>query len=197
MQNFKKSFTQQEPIPEAGIARAVELMRQGTLHRYTKGKTSETSQLETEFAQWQGSRFCLACASGGYALALALRLLGVRAGDAVLSNAYTLAPVPGAIHNVGGVPILIESDAEYHLDLEDFEAKASQAKVLLLSYMRGHIPDMEAVMAIANRHNLAVIEDCAHTMGASWDGIKSGNFGKIAAFSTQSYKHLNSGEGAY
>ena len=195
MQNFKKSFTQQEPIPEPGITRAVELMRQGTLHRYTKGKDSETSKLEAEFAQWQGSQFCLACASGGYALALALRLLGVRAGDAVLSNAYTLAPVPGAIHNVGGVPILIESDAEYHLDLEDFEAKASQAKVLLLSYMRGHIPDMEAVMTIANRHNLAVIEDCAHTMGASWNGIKSGNFGKIAAFSTQSYKHLNSGEG--
>ena len=50
-------------------------------------------------------------------------------------------------------------------------------------------------MAIADRHNLAVIEDCAHTMGASWMGVKSGNFGKIAAFSTQSYKHLNSGEG--
>ena len=197
MQNFKKSFTQQQPIPEAGIARVVELMRESALHRYTKGKDSETSRLEAEFAQWQGSQFCLACASGGYALALALRLLGVRVGDAVLSNAYTLAPVTGAIHNVGGMPILIESDAAYHLDLADFEAKAkaSKAKVLLLSYMRGHIPDMDAVMAIADRHNLAVIEDCAHTMGASWMGVKSGNFGKIAAFSTQSYKHLNSGEG--
>ena len=113
----------------------------------------------------------------------------------VLCNAYTLAPVPGAIHNVGGVPMLIESDEAYHLDLADFEAKASQAKVLLLSYMRGHIPDMQAVMGIADRHGIAVIEDCAHTMGASWGGIKSGNFGKIAAFSTQSYKHLNAGEG--
>ena len=195
MQNFKKSFTQQEPIPEAGIVRAVELMQEGALHRYTKGKHSETSQLEAEFAQWQGSQFCLACASGGYALALALRLLGVKAGDAVLANAYTLAPVPGAIHNVGGKPILIESDAEYHLDLADFEAKANKAKVLLLSYMRGHIPDMQAVMAIADHYGIAVLEDCAHTMGAAWRGIKSGNFGKIAAFSTQSYKHLNSGEG--
>ena len=131
----------------------------------------------------------------GLRLGVGIAVIGGKGGDAVLANAYTLAPVPGAIHNVGGKPILIESDAEYHLDLADFEAKANKAKVLLLSYMRGHIPDMQAVMAIADHYGIAVLEDCAHTMGAAWRGIKSGNFGKIAAFSTQSYKHLNSGEG--
>ena len=61
--------------------------------------------------------------------------------------------------------------------------------------MRGHIADMSAVVALCEQYDVTLIEDCAHTMGASWDGKKSGRFGKVACFSTQTYKHLNSGEG--
>ena len=75
------------------------------------------------------------------------------------------------------------------------KAGESGAKYLLLSYMRGHIPDMEKLMSVCAEHDLCLIEDCAHTMGAKWRGIRSGNFGKVAAFSTQTYKHMNSGEG--
>lgn len=201
MKMFAKSFTQQESIPPEGIARAVEIMQTGRLHRYNveAGEDSEVSLLEREYADWQGSAYCIACASGGYAISLALRVAGVKHGDTVLANAYTLAPVPGAIHSVGGVPLFVEIDENYHMDMTDFEAKAaaSDAKVLLLSHMRGHISDMDAIMAVCKQHGIILIEDCAHTMGASWRGVRSGNFGALAAFSTQTYKHMNSGEGGF
>ena len=65
----------------------------------------------------------------------------------------------------------------------------------MLSHMRGHITNMDRIMEICNVHDLVLIEDCAHTMGARWDGKKSGSFGAVACFSTQTYKHMNSGEG--
>ncbi len=201
MKVFEKSFTQQEPIPEAGIAAAVEVMRSGRLHRYNTlpGEKSETDLLELEFAAYQGVPYCLACSSGGYALHIAMRAAGVQPGDKVLCNAFTLAPVPGAIHNSGALPVLVDVAEDYCIDLEDLEAKAaaSGAKFFLLSHMRGHLADMDRIMAICDRYQLFLIEDCAHTMGASWNGQKSGTFGDIACFSAQTYKHINSGEGGF
>lgn len=196
---FTLSFTQQEPISEKAIEAAVAVMRSGRLHRYNtvEGELSQAALLEQEFAAFQGSRYCLACASGGYALQLALRALDLQAGEHVLTNAFTLAPVPGAIVAVGGRPLLVETTADLTPDLDDLERKivASKARVLLLSHMRGHMPAMDAVMALVSRHRLILVEDCAHTMGASWAGRRSGTFGHVACFSTQTYKHMNSGEG--
>ncbi len=198
---FRKPFTQQEGIPEAGIKRAVEIMQTGRLHRYNllPDEVGDVAALEMEYAKWQGAAYCVACTSGGYAIQLGLRICGVKPGDKVLANAYTLAPVPGAIHNVGAVPVLVDIDENYHIDCDDLDVKAaaSGAKHLLLSYMRGHIPDMDRVLAVCAKHDISLIEDCAHTMGAKWRGIRSGNFGKVAAFSTQTYKHMNSGEGGF
>ncbi|MEQ6248367.1 DegT/DnrJ/EryC1/StrS family aminotransferase [Sulfitobacter sp. HNIBRBA3233] len=194
---FKGSFTQQEPIPEAGIEAAVRVMRHGRLHRYNTapGETAETVLLEQEFAAMTGARYCLAVASGGYAMATALRAIGVKHGDKVLTNAFTLAPVPGAIAAVGGVPVFVGVTGDLVLDLEDLEAKAGQARVLLLSHMRGHLCDMERLLAICDAAGITVIEDCAHTMGAAWKGKPSGTWGKVGCFSCQTYKHVNSGEG--
>ena len=199
--SFSKPFTQQEPLSEQAIENAVSVMQGGRLHRYNtiKGETSQASLLEKEFADYQGVRYCLACTSGGYALHIALRCIGLKPGEPVLTNAFTLAPVPGAIHNAGGQPVLVETEIDLTIDLVDLEAKArsSTARFLMLSHMRGHIADMDAIVAICERNNLILIEDCAHTMGASWKNTKSGNFGKIACFSSQTYKHLNSGEGGF
>ena len=177
----------------------MELLDSGRLHRYnTVGdEWSDAALLEQSFAQYQGRKYCLACTSGGYGLHIALRAMGLQAGDEVLTNAYTLAPVPGAIFAAGGKPVLVEIGEDYHLDLADLEAKAksSNAKILLLSLMRGHIPNMEKLMTLCNKLGLQVLEDCAHTMGGAWEGKKSGNFGQVAAFSLQTYKHLNTGEG--
>ena len=196
---FTKAFTQQEAIPEQAKQRVMELLDSGRLHRYNTvgNELSDAAMLEQEYAQYQGRKYCLACTSGGYGIHIALRAMGLQVGDEVLTNAYTLAPVPGAIHAAGGKPVLVEIDENYHLDLADLKAKAeaSNAKILLLSLMRGHIPNMQQLMTLCNELGIKVLEDCAHTMGASWDGIKSGNFGQVAAFSLQTYKHMNTGEG--
>jgi dTDP-4-amino-4,6-dideoxygalactose transaminase len=194
---FKGSFTQQEPIPEEGIEAAIAVMRSGRLHRYNTApdELAETVLLEQEFAAQVGAKYCLAVASGGYALATALRAVGVEPGDNVLTNAFTLAPVPGAIAAVGAVPLFVGVTESLVIDLDDLATKARTVDVLLLSHMRGHLANMEALMAICDAANVTVIEDCAHTMGASWKGVASGTQGKIGCYSCQTYKHVNSGEG--
>ena len=172
-------------------------MRSGRLHRYNTapGEVAETVLLEQEFAAMLGKKYCLAVASGGYAMATALRAVGVKPGDKVLTNTFTLAPVPGAIAAVGGVPVFVGVTEQLVIDLDDLAAKIDQADVLLLSHMRGHLADMEALMAICDNAGVTVIEDCAHTMGAAWKGVASGTQGAVGCYSCQTYKHVNSGEG--
>lgn len=198
---FRGSFTQQEPIPEAGIEAAMAVLRHGRLHRYNavEGEVAEAALLEEEFASLIGAKYCLAVASGGYALGCALRALGVQAGEPVLTNAFTLAPVPGAIASLGARPVFVEVTEALVLDFADLEAKAraSGAKVLMLSHMRGHLCDMEALVALCARLGVQIIEDCAHTMGAAWKGVASGRHGVIGCYSMQTYKHINAGEGGF
>ncbi len=201
MERFTGSFTQQEPIPEEGIEAAIAVLRHGRLHRYNTapGEVAETALLEEEFAALTGARYCLAVASGGYAMACALRAVGVAAGDPVLSNAFTLAPVPGAIASVGARPVFVDVTPDLTIDLGHLKAKAIEtgARVLLLSHMRGHVCDMEALMALCDGLGITVIEDCAHTMGATWRGVPSGRHGRVGCYSMQTYKHINSGEGGF
>ncbi|GGF52470.1 dTDP-4-amino-4,6-dideoxygalactose transaminase [Mameliella alba] len=196
-ERFTGTFTQQEPIPEEAIAAAVEVMRGGRLHRYNTlpGETAEAALLEQEFAALTGARYCLAVASGGYALGCALRAVGVQPGEPVLTNAFTLAPVPGAIAGAGAVPVYVGVTEDLVIDLDDLEAKADRARILMLSHMRGHLCDMDRLMAICGAAGITVIEDCAHTMGAAWNGVPSGRHGALGCYSMQTYKHVNSGEG--
>ncbi len=196
-ETFTGSFTQQEPIPDEGIAAALDVLRHGRLHRYNlaPGEMGEAALLEQDFAAWIGADYALAVASGGYALATALRAVGVGQGDAVLCNAFTLAPVPGAIAAVGAHPVYVGVTEALTIDLDDLADKAGQADVLLLSHMRGHVCDMDRLMAICTAAGVTVIEDCAHTMGATWRGVPSGRHGAVGCYSTQTYKHINSGEG--
>lgn len=196
---FSGNFTQQEPLPEAAIEAAVAVMRHGRLHRYNlaDGEQGETALLEKEFAAYVGAKYCVAVASGGYALAAALRSAGAQQGDKVLTNAFTLAPVPGAIANAGCDPVFVEVTQDLVMDLDHLKAKIDEtgAQYLMLSHMRGHLVDMDHIMRICDDAHVKVIEDCAHTMGASWDGVPSGRHGIAGCYSTQTFKHLNSGEG--
>ena len=196
---FSRPFTQQEPINQEAIDAATQVLKSGRLHRYNtiEDELSEASLLEEEYAAYQGSKYCLACASGGYAMSVALKAAGLKPGESVLTNTFTLAPVPGAISNAGGNPIFVEITKDLVLDLDDLSRKVSESKArfLLISHMRGHLVDMDKLMQIVNENNLILIEDCAHTMGAQWKDKRSGNFGLAGCFSTQTYKHLNSGEG--
>lgn len=199
--HLDRDLTEPEPIPAAGIARANALMRSGRLFRYgeTGADQSDASLLEREFAALTGRRYCVAVNSGGAALFLALKVVGVAPADRVLVNGFTLAPVPGAIVHAGARPVIVEIGADLTIDIADLrdKAAASGAKVLLLSHMRGHIADMDAVLGVCRDLSLTLIEDCAHALGATWRGRAIGTFGAVAAFSAQTYKHLNAGEGGF
>ncbi len=192
-------FTAQEPLPPAAVTRVGELLQTGKLFRYgeTSADEMDAALLEEEFAALIGRRFCVAFNSCGASLAAALMAAGVERDEPVLMNAFTLAPVPGSIVHAGAKPVFVDITSSYHIDLDDLRRCHAEtgARWLLLSYMRGHIPDMAALTALCDDLGISIIEDCAHTMGASWDGRTAGSFGTAACFSTQSFKHVNSGEG--
>lgn len=196
---LSRSLSEPTPIPPSGRAAAAEILEYGGLSRYGQAASGEdhASLLEAEFASWLGRRFAVAMSSGGATLFAALRCLDVQPGEPVLFNAFTLAPVPGAIGHAGALPVPVEITADYTIDCEDLVVKAqsSGARVLMLSHMRGHMADMDRVVAICRDLGLYLVEDCAHTLGAQWAGRGSGTFGVIGCFSTQSNKHINSGEG--
>ena len=196
---FEGDLSASDPLPEAAIEAAVRLMGDGRLFRYGESSEAlpEAALLEEEFAAYMGRKYCVGLNSGGCALFVALRASGVAPGDKVLVNAFTLAPVPGAIAHAGAEAVLVDIDDRYVIDVADLDRKAadSGARHVMLSYMRGHIPDLTAVMEVCRRHGLVVIEDCAHTMGGRWAGRLTGTFGDVACFSTQNFKQVNSGEG--
>lgn len=187
------------PIGDEGIEAAIHLMRSGSLHRYSEAgsESGPVSRLEERFATELGVRYCAALNSCGSALFAALYACGVQPGHQVLTNAFTLSPVPGAIVHAGAEPVLVDITDDFTIDLDDLQSKASSsgARTLLLSHMRGHVCNMERLSSIAEDLGLAVIEDCAHTMGAAWDGRLTGTWGQVGCFSLQSYKHVNAGEG--
>lgn len=186
-------------VPGEAIAAAEALLRGGWLHRYgeTLGDASDAALLEEEFAALVGARYCVGVNSCGSAMFLALLGSGVGPGDRVLMNGFTLAPVPGAIVHAGAAPVVVEVTPDLVIDLDDLlrKARASGARHLLLSHMRGHLAEMPRLMALCEELGLIVIEDCAHAMGASWGSRPAGRFGRAGCFSLQSYKHVNAGEG--
>lgn len=192
-------FTSPPPVPAAAIRRANELMISGRLFRYGEAAPGEldVAVLEAAFAQLVGRRYCVAFNSCGASLAASLMAVRVLPGDPVLMNAFTLAPVPGAIAHAGGAPVFVGITPDYKIDLDNLRtaAERSGARCLMLSHMRGHITDMGRLMERAAELGLTVIEDCAHTLGAHWKNRPTGTFGAAGCFSTQTFKHVNSGEG--
>lgn len=192
-------FTAQEPLPESAVRRVEQLLQSGKLFRYGEAGAEEmdAALLEAEFAALVGRKYCVAFNSCGASMAAALIAAGVERDDKVLMNAFTLAPVPGAIAHAGATPVFVDITADLHIDLDDLRRQwaATGARWLLLSYMRGHIPDLDELFSVCAELGVTVIEDCAHTMGASWAGRSTGTFGAAGCFSTQTFKHVNSGEG--
>ncbi|RNE48932.1 DegT/DnrJ/EryC1/StrS family aminotransferase [Corynebacterium alimapuense] len=197
---FTLDLTKPEPVPQQGIDRALELMNSGRLFRYGEtapGQLSDASLLEQRMAQLLNRKYAIGVNSCGAALFLALKSSGVHQGDKVLVNGYTLAPVPGAIDHAGAEPVVVEVNEQLTIDFDDLRRKAHQsgARTLLLSHMRGHISDMDQIVEQCEELDLTLIEDCAHTLGASWNGKPTGAFGTAACISLQTFKHINSGEG--
>eukprot|EP00928_Gymnodinium_smaydae_P082005 TRINITY_DN65432_c0_g1_i1.p1 TRINITY_DN65432_c0_g1~~TRINITY_DN65432_c0_g1_i1.p1 ORF type:complete len:456 (+),score=66.66 TRINITY_DN65432_c0_g1_i1:67-1368(+) len=196
-------FSQPEPLPVAAKKRVGELLESAHLFRY-QTVAQDVSAFEAAFSEYIGMPHSMACNSGGCGIFLALKSLGVKPGDSVLVNAFTLAPVPGAIVHAGATPVFVNcKDDSLTIDVSDLrkKASASKAKVFLHSYMRGHVPDMDELLEAVRQLKLELIEDCAHTLGSTWK-LKGeekhrhiGSFGAVGVWSLQTNKSINSGEG--
>lgn len=170
----------------------------GRLYRYdcSTPEESEVSLLERDFAAFVGSKYAVAVNSCSSAIFLSLICSGVKPGDKVLIPAFTFLAVPSAVVHAGAVPVLVEINDNYSLNTDDLKKMiARDTRYLLLSYMRGHVPNLDEVISICSRNGIMLIEDCAHSLGVDWDGIPTGRFGTAGCFSMQSYKIIDGGEG--
>ena len=184
-----------EPIPPAAREAIEALLTSGDLFRYTAAEGAPVALLEAEFAELMGARYALAAASCSAALFLSLKALDLPRGARVLIPAFTFAAVPSAVVHADCEPVLVEVGDNYRVDMADFEAKLDGAHAVIISHMRGHTSDMDAIMELCDARDIPVIEDAAHSLGTTWHGRKIGTIGKIGCFSFQSYKLVNAGEG--
>lgn len=185
-----------EAIPEAARAEIDKLLTTGDLFRYHASENAPVALLEQEFADMMGVKYALAVASCSAALFLSMKALDLPKGARILIPAFTFAAVPSSVVHADCVPVLVEVKENYRIDLDDFARKLDNTiDAVLISHMRGHTSDMDAIMAMAAAADVPVIEDAAHSLGTQWRGRRIGTIGKIGCFSFQSYKLLNAGEG--
>ena len=185
-----------EPIPEAARAEIDRLLASGDLFRYTAPENAPVALLEREFAKLLGTKYALAVSSCSAALFLSLLGLGLKPGTKVLIPGFTFAAVPSAVIHANCRPVLVEVGQNYRIDLEDFAARLTdEVGAVIISHMRGHTSDMDAIMTLCDAAGVPVVEDAAHSLGTLWNGRNIGTLGRVGCFSFQSYKLINSGEG--
>lgn len=185
-----------EPIPTSARSEVDRLLETGDLFRYTAAEDAPVTLLEQEFAAMLGAKYALAVSSCSAALFLSLKALGLPRDAKVMIPAFTFAAVPSSIVHADCIPVLVECGDNYRVDMDDFAAKLTDdISAVIISHMRGHTSDMDAITALCDARGVPVIEDAAHSLGTTWDGKNIGTIGKIGCFSFQSYKLLNAGEG--
>lgn len=166
--------------------KALEVLRSGW---YVLGK--EVQGFEEEFAQYLGVRYCVGLASGLDALWIAFRVLGIGPGDEVIVQGNTyIASVMGITIN-GARPIFVEPDEYFNIDTSRIEEKITdKTKAILIVHLYGQASNMGPVMQLARKYHLKIVEDCAQSHGACFQGQMTGTFGDIGCFSFYPSKNL-------
>jgi len=159
--------------------------------------TGLVEAFEREFADYCGARYAVSCVNGSVSLRLALIACGLQPGDEVIVPPYTFIATVSTVIEANCVPVFVDIDPEtYNLDPAKIEAAiTSRTKAIIPVHFAGQACNMDAIMDIAERNNLRVIEDAAHAHGAEYKGRKLGTIGDAGSFSFQSSKNLTSGEG--
>lgn len=161
----------------------------------SKGKYIEL--FEKEFANYVGVNYAASVCNGTVALHLALMALGIGEGDEVIVPTFTYIASVNAIIYCGAIPVFADSEKDYwQLDPTGFEELITpRTKAIMPVHLYGQACDMKSICAIARKHKLFVIEDCAEAIGSTIDGQKVGSFGDISAFSFFGNKSITTGEG--
>lgn len=175
-----------EKYQEEFEQKAVEVLRSGW---YVLGK--EVSSFEEEFAAYIEGNYCVGLASGLDALWIAFRLLGIGQGDEVIVQGNTyIASVMGITMN-GATPVFVEPDAYYGIDADKIEEKITQkTKAILVVHLYGVASRMDKIVALCEKYNLRLVEDCAQSHGARFNGQMTGTFGDVGCFSFYPSKNL-------
>lgn len=147
---------------------------------------------EKKFADYIGVKHAIGTCNGTDALILSLKSLGIKAGDEVITVTNTFYATVGAIVATGARPVFVDCDERYQIDVGQIEkAITAKTKAILPVHWAGCSPDMKAIMEIAERHSVAVVEDACPAVGAKINGRFAGTFGKVNAFSMHPLKPLN------
>ena len=166
--------------------KALEVLRSGW---YVLGK--EVSSFEEEFAEYLQAKYCVGVASGLDALWIAFRILGIGKGDEVIVQGNTyIASVMGITIN-GATPVFVEPDEYYNLNASKIEEKITdKTKAILVVHLYGQASNMAPIVELAHKYHLRLVEDCAQSHGACFDGKMTGTFGDIGCFSFYPSKNL-------
>ncbi|MBN1465435.1 DegT/DnrJ/EryC1/StrS family aminotransferase, partial [candidate division KSB1 bacterium] len=182
------------------LEEVTEVIKSGHLFRY--GDLQDPNYMrkvyafEQELAQRCRVKHALALTSGSAALICALKAVDLQPGDEVIVPAYTFIATYSAIIFCGGIPVLAEIDESLNIDPADVERRLSgKTRVIMPVHMLGNGCDMDAIMDIAQRHHLIVIEDACQANGGSYKGRALGSIGALGAFSLNIFKTITSGDG--
>jgi L-glutamine:2-deoxy-scyllo-inosose/3-amino-2,3-dideoxy-scyllo-inosose aminotransferase len=194
--------TRKEPYPQwpvwdqRDIDAVVEVVKSGRWGGYPY-PGPKTAELARRFAELQGGGYAVPMVNGTITMEVACRAADIGWGDEVIVPAYTFQATAAAPMGAGAIPVIVDVDPNtYCLDpLAVEKAITPQTKAIIPVHLGHQMADMDALMALAEKYHLVVIEDCAHAHGAKWNGKGAGTIGDFGSFSLQSSKILTSGEG--
>jgi dTDP-4-amino-4,6-dideoxygalactose transaminase len=194
--------TRTEPYPtwpvwdERDLQAVAEVVRSGNWGGYPY-PGPKTAELAARFAQMQGGGYAVPMINGTVTMEVALRASSIGWGDEVIVPAYTFQATAAAPMSAGAIPVIVDVDPNtYCLDPKAAaRAITSKTKAIIPVHLGHQMADMDAIMELADKHSLIVIEDCAHAHGTRWRGKGAGTIGHFGSFSLQSSKTLTSGEG--
>ncbi|MRI01185.1 aminotransferase class I/II-fold pyridoxal phosphate-dependent enzyme [Kriegella sp. EG-1] len=171
----------------------IEVLNSG-VWSYNGPKEIEFNKL---FAEFTGTKYAICTVNGTITMQLALEALGIGVGDEVIVPGLTWQATAATVIDVNATPILVDIlEDTWCIDPKAIEkAITPKTKAIIPVHLYGAFADMDAIMDIAKKHNLYVIEDCAHKHGGEWKGMKAGSIGNVGSFSYQLSKHLTAGEG--
>jgi L-glutamine:2-deoxy-scyllo-inosose/3-amino-2,3-dideoxy-scyllo-inosose aminotransferase len=194
--------TRREPYPQwpvwdqRDIDAVTEVIKSGRWGGYPY-PGPKTAELSKKFAEMQGGGFAVPMANGTVTMEVALRTANIGWGDEVIVPAYTFQATASAPMAAGAIPVIVDIDPDnYCLDPKAAErAITPKTRAIIPVHLGSNMADMDAILELAEKYDLIVIEDCAHAHGAKWNGHGAGTLGHFGSFSLQSSKTLTTGEG--